>query len=348
MAQSIINKSDIVGSEDLVERPELEAYVLKTDIIQNTPADSSAILTLRDKLIGNDAAVKVQGLLPTQTQEFTLLNFNGRTLIYYSAGWSHSDIIVADYNPETHTASNNHTAFVSADLGINSTIIKCNNAFVFNSKVYMVVSCWHDNYCAMLSSIDGINFTLISKTIVDSVSGFKIGLYGNHSIIPYKIDGYYYWFIEGTDLVGDWQWEMKLLRSTNMESGWESLGKIEGLATGGAYGGSNVFYDNGIFKMFYHYCPTLSLPSFLGYAEADANNPLYFTKIYYPLLEITRNIYPHIDQIADPEIVEVNGKTYMFAEYVDNSAPFADVYVWESNYRIQDILTSSIRDKNAI
>jgi hypothetical protein len=84
----------------------------------------------------------------------------------------------------------------------------------------------------------------------------------------------------------------------------------------------------------------------IGYAEADINNPLYFNKIYYPLLDITRHPYISTDQVADPEIVESNGKTFMFAEYVDNSRALADIYVWESNYRIGDILNSSLVDIN--
>jgi len=313
----------------------------------STGGDSGA-MSLKQKLISNDSATLVQGLSVPSAQEFGLVKFNGINFIYYTEGWESEHINVAEYDVLNHIATNTSIAVNSALLGIDSAIVKCSYAFIFNSKVYMVVSCWSSNYCAMLSSTDGRNFTVISKTLLDVVSNFKAGMFGNHCIIPYRIDGYFYWFIEGRESMDSGSpWGMKLLKSISMESGWEMVGVVNGLAPAySSHGGAKVFYDNGIFKMFYHYSMQATPPSILGYAEADFNNPLYFEKIYYPLLDITRSPFPDTNQVADPEIVEVGGKVLLFAEYVDNSNHEGAVYVWESIYRIYDILSSPLNDTN--
>lgn len=305
----------------------------------------STPLSLKSKLIGSDDAVLVNGLTPPSSQEVTFIEFNGKYFLYYTSGWSSEHINVAEYDVDTNTANNSTIAVDSTLLGVDSSIVKCSYAFVYDSKIYIVVTAWFPNYCMMLSSTDGRTFTVISTDIVDEVSGFKSDMYGNHCIIPYRIDGYFYWFIEGRqeDSEGNRYWAIKLMKSTTMESGWELIGEVQNLNRF-TRGGTKIFYDNGIFKMFYHYSFGTILPCVLGYAESNINNPLYFTKKYYPLLGITRDVFEYTDQIADPEIVEVDGKTLMFASYVDNRNALSSIYVWKSPYRIHDILNSSLHD----
>jgi hypothetical protein len=315
----------------------------------------TSILTLKKKLIGNDTPTELSGLTGNNNQTISVIIFNNTTYIYYlksiydpNPSISLAYISGAVYNSETYIASNE---FVAVDYNLlGDRNLNCSYVFVYNSKVYMLVNSYTTSYCYLLESIDGIIFTIVSNNLADIPSNFKNGMYGNHCLIPYRIDGYFYWFIEGREGTGSGDpWIMKLMKSTTFDSEWELVGLVNNLThIGGSRGGSEVRYDNGKFKMIYHYSVGANPPSMIAYAEADINDPLNFTVEYYPLLGITRNPYPNTDQIADPTIVEIKGKTYMFAEYVDNALRLGSIYAWESPYRIYDILNSPLTDENPI
>ena len=96
--------------------------------------------------------------------------------------------------------------------------------------------------------------------------------------------------------------------------------------------------------MIYHFGPGSSnLPTYIAYAEANVNDPLYFKPLYYPLMAIENKPWGSLtDQYADPELCEIDGKTYLFCSVVDNTTPRATIYRWECNGRLSDILNSRI------
>lgn len=294
--------------------------------------------TLKERIVNGDTPSEVQGLT-SQRNEANIIQFKGETLFLWSEGWNNSVIKVGDYNVDTNTVSNITTAIDSTISGISAPIFKCPTTFVLNQKVYLVISVWNPDYCVLYESSDGRNFTEVSRTLAN-ISGFST--FGNHWIIPEKINDYYYWYIEG-NVAGTWQ--MKLLRSTQINTGWEVVGTVQGLSgTTGAKGGPCVYYQNGKFKMVYHYGPTSgNLPTYIAYAEADVNDPLYFKPFYLPLLSITHTPFGNLtDQFADPELCEIDGKTYLFCSVVDNTTPRATIYRWECDGRLFDILNSKI------
>lgn len=317
--------------------------MFKADGLQSKILDKIKNATIKDRILNGNVPTEVQGL-NSQRQEVNLIKFKGQNLFYWSEGWDISIIKVGDYNIETNTVTNATTIVSTAITGLTSPIFKCPTAFVLNQKVYLIVTAWNPNHCLIYESNDGKNFTEISRTLAD-VSGFKSGLFGNHWIVPQKIDGYYYWFIEGMPQPNS-TWEMKLMRSQNIASGWEVVGTINGLnGNTGAKGGPCVYFHDGKFKMVYHYCSIIgsNLPTWIAYAEADFNDPLNFTQLYNPLTAITHKPFGNMtDQYADPELCEIDGRTFLFCSIVDNVTPRSIVYRWECDGRIFDILNSKI------
>lgn len=300
-------------------------------IANNTPS------ALKDAIVNGDNAEEIKGLIG-DNQEVTVIKFKGKVFFYATQRDSHSSsttperIVLYDYDTTTNTVSNMRVIIDKDTVGVTSRQqVKCSYMFIYDNIMYAVVTCWHPNYCALLKSTDGENFTLVSNTIVDTVSGFKNSQYGNHCIIPYRINDYFYWYIEG--YAGGWQ--TRLLRSKNIETGWELVGDVKGMApTGGTASGAKAFFKDGLIKMFYHYGPNGDLPTYLAYAEADANDPLYFKAYYRPLLDLTnyKHVWTNIDQLADIEITEIDAQTYMFASLNDNSGYYGGtattVYRW--------------------
>lgn len=322
---------------------------LKIEVIANVEAPTKLLTsdnykeflkdkTLQERIINGDTPSEVQGLT-SQRNETNIVQFKGKTLFFWSQGWNVADIRVGDYDVETNTVSNITVAVNPTISGISASIFKCPTTFVYNQKVYLVVTVWNPNYCILYESTNGRDFTEVSRTLAD-VSGF--GMYGNHWIVTEKVNGYFHWYIEG--LEGN-VWKMKLLRSTQLHTGWELVGNVSGLNPNtGAVGGPCVYLHNGKFKMLYHYAPSnTNLPTIIGYAEADVNDPLYFSALYLPLTGIAHKPFGNLtDQYADPELCEIDGKTYLFCSVVDNTTPLATLYRWECDGRLFDILNSKI------
>lgn len=302
--------------------------------------------SLKDKIYNGEVPNEIAGF-SGMSGEATVLKFKGQTLLYCTEGWLNEIVTVHDYNVLDNSVSNRQIIANTATTSISGgQTFKCSCFFVVEQKVYMVCSIWNLstnlNYCLMMQSTDGRNFTVVSDNIADSASGFKPTLYGNHWILPEKINGYYYWFIEGTNSSNIWQ--MKLMKSLNITSGWELVGTVEGLnPNNGAKGGPCVYFADGKFKMVYHYAPIASnLPTYLAFAESNINDPLYFTPLIMPLMDVVYTPYPLTDQVADPELFELDGKTYLICTIVDNSNAIAHLHRWECDGRLYDILQSRI------
>lgn len=277
------------------------------------------------------------------SQESSVVQLNGKTFFYHTSGWGNEFIMAYDYDIETNTVSNGVKAIDGSKTGLSSTTHKCSNIFAFNGVIYALVSLWNpQNGVSLLKSTDGKNFTLVKNNFEN---GFFTGLNGNHCFVPEKINGYYYYFTEGRDGGDIWITKVFRTKDDNLETAnFEYLGVANGLRTeNGMAGGPSIHYQDGIFKCFYHYGPDGNLPTYLAYAEADLQNPTQFRPVYRPFLSITTNPFPVTDQIADPEIYELNGQCYMFAEFVDNTNGKTSVFRWKcAEGRLGEILRRKI------
>ncbi|MEG0848485.1 MAG: hypothetical protein RSE50_00870 [Myroides sp.] len=336
---SVANPSFLAQVKLTITTP---TFTLPTKLLSDENYKDFLSPTLRERILNGNTPEIVKGITGTR-QEITLLKYKNKSLIYYGKGWGDEKIYVADYDIETNTASNEQVIINAATTGINATNFKCPTAFVCENKVYLVFSANDpQSVCALYESTDGKTFTQVSTTIAN-VTGFHNTRFGNHYLIPYRIDGFYYWFIEG--IGPDGWWIMKLMKSQNITTGWQDMGEITGLSpNNGARGGACVHYQDGKFKMIYHYSPVFSnLPTYIGYAEADFNNPLYFKQIYAPVMPIDIKPWPGLtDQYADPDLAEIDGRTFLFCSIVNNSQGLSEIWRWECDGRLSDILNSKI------
>jgi hypothetical protein len=120
--------------------------------------------------------------------------------------------------------------------------------------------------------------------------------------------------------------------SDNIESGWKHVNALPGLqvVAGAMYGGTDLFYKNGLWYIFYHYgAAEGNLPTLLGFATST--DLVSITKKETPLFGIEAKPYGDgTDQIADPFIIENNGKVFLLAEYVTNSPVVkSEIWIWE-------------------
>lgn len=318
-----VNGTDISSTLNRLLNGGTSTINLKNSILANTPEPVLGI-------VGN-------------SQESSVVQLNGKTFFYHTSGWGNEFIMAYDYDIETNTVSNGVKAIDGSKTGLSSTTHKCSNIFAFNGVIYALVSLWNpQNGVSLLKSTDGKNFTLVKNNFEN---GFFTGLNGNHCFITEKINRYYYYFTEGRDGGDIWITKVFRTKDDNLETAnFEYLGVANGLRTEkGMAGGPSIHYQDGIFKCFYHYGPDGNLPTYLAYAEADLQNPTQFRPVYRPFLSITTNPFPVTDQIADPEIYELNGQCYMFAEFVDNTNGKTSVFRWKcAEGRLGEILRRKI------
>lgn len=276
------------------------------------------------------------------TQESTLLQFRDKVLLYqtwYNSESEDQELIVREYNVDTNTCGQVNRIAYRGVLGNDGTGTDPSGFsrsvfFIYNGMVYGLYLDALNNKNRLIRSADGITgWELVATNMFPEV------LKGNFSIIPYKIEDYYYAFVEHGGTGG---WQMSLFRSTIIESGWVLVGALsfDGESTG-MNGGAMPYYQDGKFKMFYHYGPTGTLPTYLAYAEADFNDPLHFHKVYEPLM-LTNQSNEYIvvgQQFADIDIRNVNNNAYMLCSFVYNGSPTkSQTFIWKCNGNIYDIL----------
>lgn len=327
------SSTPLVESEAKFFEPWIDGNIVKTKVPTN----------MKDRLILNDepALLNLSKDGFYAQQEATIVYFKGKYLIYYTgvAGQddnTHNQITFCYFDPVNKTIKPFGEPVIG--LGIGGAPVdreaNCSQAFVHDDKVYIVAT---DGYgfnqkpspVYLYISDDGIEFSAVGELTNASIPWT---FHGNNWIIPEPINGYYYWFYEGRNQGQVWQ--SGIARSTVITGPYENIGIINNLGdNNGMYGGTCVFYHNGKFRMFYHYGVGGDLPTVLGYAEAPIETPTVFTRVYNPLLGITRKPFgDNTDQIADPALIEIGGNMYMIAEYTMNH-PYFDsrLYLWEAD-----------------
>lgn len=178
----------------------------------------------------------------------------------------------------------------------------------------------------IFKSSDGLNFTQVGNIL----SSTSIPYFANVGIYPVKqSNNYYYGVVEGKP--GS-TWALHLIRSLNIESGWEVVQTLPTLAVNnnGMYGGGDLMKSStgDRWMIIYHSAYELNgnAPTALFYAESTELEPKNWVK-KGKILDINDelNYYSafNCDQVATPQIIETNGKTYI-SEVLAQNAP--DLY----------------------
>lgn len=264
--------------------------------------------------------------------EQSIIKFKGKYFLYYTAAKStptafiDGGIAVAVSNrPDGGFMMYTSDAVVGGERGkAGVTRAMGSGVIVVGDFVYIFAAMEYNIQNAggkIFKSSDGLNFTLVGNFI----PGGAIPYLANISIYPEKqSNNYYYGIVEGRP---DSNWTSYLVRSLNIESGWEVVQTLPSLAVNpnGMYGGPELLKSaNGDrWMVFYHSAYELNgnAPTAIFYAESTELEPKNWTK-KGKVLDINDELDYYdaynVDQVATPQIFEESGRTYMSIVYAQN------------------------------
>jgi len=267
--------------------------------------------------------------------EQTIVKFKGKYFLYFTAAKStptnfiESGVAVATSNriDGGYMMYTNDVVIGGLRNKAGVTRAMASWAGVINDTVYVFAAMDYTASNAggkIFKSTDGFNFTLVGDFIPTGIPYLA-----NIGIFPEKqSNNYYYGVVEGKPGGGP-TWALYLVRSLNIESGWQVVQTLPTLAVNatGMYGGGDIFKSsNGDrWMMIYHSAYELpgNAPTALFYAESTEVEPKTWVK-KGKLLDINDELPFYnafnCDQVATPQIIEDNGKTYI-SEVLAQNAP---------------------------
>lgn len=263
--------------------------------------------------------------------EQSIIKFKGKYFMYYTAAKStpttfiESGIGVAVSNrPDGGFMMYTNDAIIGGDRNkAGVTRAMSSGVYVIGDNVYVFAA---RDYTAsnaggnIFKSSDGLNFTLVGDFLPTGIPYLA-----NISIYPEKqSNNYYYGIVEGKPGT---TWASYLVRSLNIDSGWEVVQILPSLAvnSNGMYGGPELLKsaNNDRWMLFYHSAYELNgnSPTAIFYAECTEIEPKNWVK-KGKVLDINDELEFYdaynVDQVATPQIYEENGKTYMSIVYAQN------------------------------
>lgn len=194
----------------------------------------------------------------------------------------------------------------------------CPTVYFEGSTYYMIFSDFLGTgklYC--VTSSDGITWGSPVEILAPSGSQASLA-----NTFLYKEGSTYYLFVEyfhSTDNV----WYVGIATSTSPTSTFTMVSGFIGamqVVAGGSFSGSCVKKIANRYHMWYHYASAAgNLPTKI--AHCISTNLLDWARPYTtPVLDITETNFIANDQVADPDVHEYNGKTYMWYDADDNAS----------------------------
>ena len=264
--------------------------------------------------------------------EQSVVKFKGKYFLYYTAAKSTPQAFIDGgiavavsnrpdggfmmYTDDAVIGGNRGKAGVNRAVG-SGVVVKDDYVYVFASMDYNVQAAG----AKIFKSSDGLNFSLVGNFLTPGAIPFIANL----SVYPEKqSNGYYYGIAEGRP--GE-NWACYLVRSLNLESGWEVVHILPSLAVNanGMYGGPELTRsaNNDRWMLFYHSAYELNgnAPTAIFYAESTEIEPKNWTnkgKVLDINDELDFYSAYNVDQVATPQIFEENGKTYLSIVYAQN------------------------------
>lgn len=197
---------------------------------------------------------------------------------------------------------------------------------------------------------EGLLFT------TQSILGVSGKPFGNISIHPEKVNGFYHAILEAGTREGTGSiWECNWIRSLELNTGWQLVQKITDQLQFAASGNGSVAnpwhtYRGGKWHCFFGYTGdeqlanfTTDLPSRCCYTTSDDMANWGKKQPFLDLWDKPLGI--NTDQAADPEPVEWNGEVYVFASYMVNpavwhpNAPYqGEIAVWSTGLTMDEFL----------
>lgn len=277
--------------------------------------------------------------------ESTILKDSGKVKIYYTAHHDTSAIALI-------TTDSIGAAQVKQGIVIHPRSSGLNDIVKQSGTYYLYGVDWNGlAQCYLYTSTNGWTFTdqgvLLNLALVPNCA-----FYGNIAILKdtsgaaVTVGGKYKMIAEVSNSV-TFIFELHLLESVSLSGPWTYVQKLTTLQLGvGSYSGACLKVLDGVYHVFYHYSSTGVLPTYLAYATSS--DLLTWSIKEYPMKALESLPYGPLtppfttgtSQIADTWVEQVGTKTYMIAEYVQNSnPPLMQIYKWVYNGSFKQLIT---------
>lgn len=230
----------------------------------------------------------------------------------------------------------------------------CSESAVIGDTLFVLApSNYNSTNVYLYTSVNGGNsFTdagvIISSSVVPQSSSWgNLGLLKDTTNAPVQINGKYQLFVEIGNSIR-FIYELHILESASIRGPWTYVRKIGGAlqaTTIGTTSGPRPIYLDGVCHLFYHYSPSTSLPTYLGYATSLDFVVWKKRELPYKAFEA----HPYgvgvapwsggTSQNADPEVFQFRGKSYNLSAYVENTSPVKSViYKWKYEGTLKQLL----------
>lgn len=274
-------------------------------------------------------------LLPTQAWEETAVY--EPTVIYeddvfkmwYSGGWANPGIGYA-----TSVDGSVYTKNVGPVLGQGGSGVAGPAIRSHVSKIDGTYWCYYaddnpDANIKVATSADGLAWTVVGTAIAkDALAGYD----GWANTSTWKEGATWYMLAEGHKTTGFPQWSIFLLTSADGIA-WTFLNSDSPLTTlrrgtGGMYGGPDMAGKIGsVYHLYYHACPTPDAGNPTDLFHATSTDLITWTQTADPVLVHSIHGIEAADQIADPAVIEVQGRVYLFYDGTYNVGERAGIGV---------------------
>lgn len=270
-------------------------------------------------------------LLPDQTWEETAVyepcvhREDGLFKMWYSGGWDNPAIGYAT-SPGGFNGWTKHSGAVIGQGASSISGTACRINVIKSGATYYAYYADTNGPSANLklaTSSDGIAWTAVGTAVANNAVGGFDG-WANSSIL---IDGgTWHMLLEGHASSGFPVWAMFYLTSSDgatwtFQNSSNPLTTLR-IATGGMYGGPCLLKIGSTYHVYYHASSTTSAATPTDIYHATSVNLINWTVSGSPTAILTHSStgIEGGDQIADPSVLEVGGRVYMFYDGTENAA----------------------------
>lgn len=163
------------------------------------------------------------------------------------------------------------------------------------------------------TSTDGIDFHIASEPVL-TPSGWARGIANSFIFVK---DGRWHLIFES--IVQDGTWRIGTAEgSSPYHFDAADGGPMQALSIGGMYGGPWLQQRGGTFRLFYHAARVKNLPTDIY--SATSSDLIHWVPDSKPILK-HRYFGWEFDQVADPSVVDVGSKEFLFYDGDDNREP---------------------------